>query len=308
MDTAALRWFQLVADGLTVTEVSEMAHITQPGVSRALARLEADVGTPLLAKNGRVLRMTQAGAAFKRHVDALLHQLDDGLAAVSQLIDPETGTVAIATQRSFGTWLVPNLVRTFHAEHPDVRFELRQERDELEATTLSEGRLDLEITTIRPADRTVRWYPLLVEPLWLAVPLAHPLSTRAAVELADVAGESFIRLRGPSLLWRQCEALCREAGFTPRVDFEGDDIPTLRAFVAAGLGVAIVPAPRVGSMEAPDPTVCHLPLIDPGASREIGLGWSVEQRLLPSAALFRQHIIDRAAAGELPRVAASPRA
>ncbi len=306
MDIPALRWFQLVADGLTVTEVSEMAYITQPGVSRALARLEAEVGTPLLAKNGRVLRMTQAGAAFKKHVDTLLHQLDDGLAAVSQLIDPETGTVAIATQRSFGTWLVPNLVRTFHAEHPDVRFELRQERDELEATTLSEGRLDLEITTIRPADRTVRWHPLLVEPLWLAVPHSHPLSGRTAVGLAEVSGESFIRLRGPSLLWRQCESLCKEAGFSPRVDFEGDDIATLRAFVGAGLGVAIVPALRVGSIEAPEPSVCHLPLTDAGASREIGLGWSAEQRLLPSAALFRQHIIDRAAAGELPQVATTP--
>ena len=91
MDTDALRWFQQVADGTTVTEVSELEMVTQPGVSRALARLEADVGTPLLRKSGRTLRMTQAGATFKRHVDALLHQLDDGIAAVSQLLDPDTG-------------------------------------------------------------------------------------------------------------------------------------------------------------------------------------------------------------------------
>ena len=91
MDTDALRWFQQVADGVTVTEVSEVDGVSQPGVSRALARLEREVGTPLLRRSGRVLRMTQAGSAFKRHVDALLHQLDDGLAAVSQLVDPETG-------------------------------------------------------------------------------------------------------------------------------------------------------------------------------------------------------------------------
>lgn len=83
MDTDALRWFQQVADGVTVTEVSEVEGISQPGVSRALARLERELGTPLLRRSGRTLRMTHAGSAFKRHVDALLHQLDDGFAAVN---------------------------------------------------------------------------------------------------------------------------------------------------------------------------------------------------------------------------------
>src|ERR1700710_3305095 len=108
MDTDALRWFQQVADGVTVTEVSGTAAVSQPGVSRALARLETEVGTPLLRRSGRTLRMTRAGAAFKRHVDAMLHDLDDGLAAVSQLVDPDTGTISVAFQASLGTWLVPD--------------------------------------------------------------------------------------------------------------------------------------------------------------------------------------------------------
>ena len=88
MDTDALRWFQLVADGYTVTEVSEVFGVSQPGVSRALARLEQEVGTPLLRRSGRVLRMTHAGAAFKRHVDSLVNDLDDGLAAVERARRP----------------------------------------------------------------------------------------------------------------------------------------------------------------------------------------------------------------------------
>ena len=102
MDTRALRWFQLVADGVTVTEVSELERTAQSAVSRALARLETEVGTPLLRRSGRTLRMTHAGVAFKHHVDVLMHELDDGLAAVSQLVDPETGTVTLAFQPSLG--------------------------------------------------------------------------------------------------------------------------------------------------------------------------------------------------------------
>ena len=69
MDTDALRWLQQVADGTTVTEVSEAEPVTQSGVSRALARLEAQIGTPLLRRSGRTLRMTHAGAVFKPHLD-----------------------------------------------------------------------------------------------------------------------------------------------------------------------------------------------------------------------------------------------
>ena len=92
VDTDSLRWFQLVADGYTVTEVSEVFGVSQPGVSRALARLEQEVGTPLLRRSGRVLRMTHAGTAFKRHVDNLVNDLDDGMAAVDAIEgSPRTG-------------------------------------------------------------------------------------------------------------------------------------------------------------------------------------------------------------------------
>ncbi|MDQ4137557.1 MAG: hypothetical protein M3116_01750 [Actinomycetota bacterium] len=76
-----------------------------------------------------MLRLTHSGAVFKRHADAVLHQLDDGLAAVSELLDPETGTVALAFQPSLGTWLVPALIADFSARHPRVRFRLEQSQD-----------------------------------------------------------------------------------------------------------------------------------------------------------------------------------
>src|SRR4051794_27259498 len=152
MQTDSLRWFQQVADGATVTEVSEIERVTQSGVSRALARLEIDVGAPLLRKSGRTLKMTRAGAAFKRHVDALLHSLDDGLASVNELIAPETGTVAVAFQLSLGSWLVPDLISSFRRAHPQVRFVLRQIHDEQVSSVLEGGHVDLEISAIRPND------------------------------------------------------------------------------------------------------------------------------------------------------------
>ena len=297
VETESLRWFQQVAEGVTVTEVGELYRISQSGVSRGIARLEAEVGAPLLQRSGRTLRMTAAGAAFKRHVDALLNDLDDGLAAVEQLVDPETGIVTLAFQLSLGTWLVPGLVAGFRAAHPGVRFVLQQSRDELVSSVLETGAVDLEISTLRRTGPSIRWHRLLTEPLCLAVPADHPLAGRAQVgrgqvDLAVASTAAFVTLRPASLLRAQGAQLCAAAGFAPRVVLEGDDIPTVRGFVAAGLGMAIIPASRPDDENGSGGRVRYLAITDPAARRLIGLAWSSERRLLPAADLFRQYVIE----------------
>jgi LysR family transcriptional regulator, transcription activator of glutamate synthase operon len=315
VDTDALRWLQQVADGTTVTEVGDAEAVTQSGVSRALARLEAEIGTPLLRRSGRTLRMTHAGAVFKPHLDALLHHLDDGIAAVSQLIDPDTGTVMLAFQQSLGTWLVPDLARSFRRTYPGIRFQLVQVRDELRSAALDGGNADLEIGSRRdPADASVRTALITQEPLRLAVPRDHRLAvprdhglaghgpTGRGVRLVDVAGEPFIGLQPSSALRKLTDDLCQAAGFRPDVIFEGDDLSNVRGFVAAGLGVAVVPAPRAGSPESAAGPVVYCEVADPGAIRPIWLTWPAERRLLPAAERFRRHVIGRASAGRLPAV------
>src|ERR1700722_14176318 len=165
MDTDVLRWFKLVAEGVTVTEVSELELVTQSGVARALARFESQVGTPLLERSGRTLRLTRTGEVFKPHVDRMLDELQDGLDAVGQFVSPETGTVAIAFQQSLGSWLVPDLISTFRVAHPGVGFRLTNVRDELHGLPLNGGASELEIGTrrfrtgdedTRPGDLAVR--------------------------------------------------------------------------------------------------------------------------------------------------------
>lgn len=284
---------------MTVTEVSEVEGVSQPGVSRALSRLERQVGTPLLRRSGRTLRMTRAGSAFKRHVDALLHQLDDGLAAVEQTVDPETGVVELAYQVSLGTWLVPDLVSSFRLEHPRVHFELTQLRDERADTVLDAGRADLVLSTVRPLGDAVTRERLLDDPLCLAVPADHRFAGLRHLPLADAAQETFLMLRPSSLLRQLCDQLCREADFKPLVSLESDDIITLEGFVAAGLGVSIVPALGRGPSPHVAERVRYVPLTDERAVREVALFWPDVGRLLPAVELFRLHVLARARTGNL---------
>ena len=300
METEALRWFQQVADGVTVTEVGDLEMVSQPAVSRALARLEKQVGTPLLHRTGRTLRMTHAGSAFKRHVDALLHELDDGLAAVAQLADPGSGTVALAFQHSLGTWLVPDLIRSMHIDRPGVQFALTQVTDDPAGTPVAAG-ADLVLGSRAPGPG-YRSHPLASEPLRLVTATEHRLRRRRRVSLRDVAGEPFVGLRATSALRAQTDELCARAGFTPDVVFEGDDLSTVRGLVAAGLGVAVVPAPRSGTPEASGGALHHCALDDSAAVREIRLSWPAGRRLTPVTEAFRDHVVARAVAGRIPRV------
>ena len=301
MDIQELRWFQQVADGITVTEVSELDMVSQPAVSRALARLEAEVGTPLLRRHGRTLRMTHAGVAFKHHVDAVIHHLDDGLASVQQLISPETGVVTLRFQPSLGTWLVPDLVGSFHARHPGISFDIQAKTIETEPAVTHRNEVDLELSTYRPPSRGFGWQWLATEPMRLLVPAKHRVAESTTVSLADVAGDPFIVIRPTSLLRRHTEDLCHRAGFDPDIALVADDLPTIRGYVAAGLGVAVVPTIWDTGSDPAGRRVRYLAIDDEAASREVGLAWSTERRMLPAAGLFRDHVVARFKAGKLPR-------
>jgi DNA-binding transcriptional LysR family regulator len=179
-------------------------------------------------------------------------------------------------------------------------------RDELHSAALDGGNADLGLGSRRPqngSDAALHASLVALEPLRLALPSEHKLASRPRLRLADAAGEPFIGLRPASALRRQTDELCESAGFRPDVIFEGDDLSNVRGLVAAGLGVAVVPAPRAGAPESAPGPVVYREITDAGAIRQIWLTWSAERRMLPAADLFRRHVINRAAAGRLPAVA-----
>jgi LysR family transcriptional activator of glutamate synthase operon len=292
MDVETLRWFQEVADGATVTEVSELEQTSQSGVSRALARLEAEVGTPLLRRSGRTLRMTHAGVAFKRHVDAMIHHLDDGLAAVQQIIDPEQGTVTLAFEPPLGVRLLPRLLSSFRRTWPTVRFDRHAKRDEHVLLSAGREQVDLDLCTIRPTTAEYGWQRLAKDPLLLAVPDEHPLAHREEITIADIEHEPLVTLLPTSRLRALTESLCEQAGFMPDIAFQCDELSTAQGYVSAGLGVAIVPTSMMSTNEPVRSELTYRAVADPGAVLEIGIAWSTQRRMLPAAEVFLTHCTD----------------
>lgn len=287
MDLGVLRLFRQVASGATVTDTAARARLTQPALSRALRRVEREVGAELFQRAGRTLRLTPAGHAFAAHVEAVLDRYDQGVRDVRERVDPDAGTVPLAFLHTLGTWLVPRVISDFRRQHPRARFELRQHGEEGLVAELLDGTADLVLTSGDPNIAAIDWRRLLVEPLRLAVPPDHPLAGHDEVRLADAAGETFILLRPGYGLRDTTERLCAQAGFAPRVGFEGEEVETLRGLVTAGLGVALLPEPQTAS-SAP-----HLRVTDVPSERDIGVAWLAGRDLPSLSARFREHILSR---------------
>jgi DNA-binding transcriptional LysR family regulator len=276
MDVDSLRWLTALADGATVGETAVASHISQPAVSRALQRLSAELGVPLTEAAGRRLRLTPSGRILAESARRSLRELDEGLRAVAEARDPDSGTVRLGFLSPLGTWLIPGLLVGFHAERPTVRFELRHEGASRILEGLRDGELDV-LLSLRPEDPALAWEPLFEEELLLALPAGHRLAARRRVRMAELTGERWVLLPPGYDLRRRVEAMAEEEGSEVRPAFEGHDLATLYALIGSGNGIGLFPA-----RPAPPATVRQVRLA-PARSRTVGLV-TVPGRFRPAAA------------------------
>ena len=274
-----------LAEDPHLTRVADAVGVPQPTVSRWLADVGVDLGAPVVARSGRGIRLTRAGRLLADAAAQSLAALEAGYRRAAQEADPERGQVVLGFLHLLGRSLVPELVGGFRARHPGVRFRLVQSSYRDVLGQVEAGEVDVALLAPLPlAEPGVRCVPLRVQELVLVVPAGHRLARRRRVRVAELAGEEFVGLEHGYGLRQITDELCAAAGFTPAMTFEGQETETVRGLVAAGLGVAVLPAAE----PAPPPGVVELPLT-PRASRTIGLVWAAGSPLAPAAHTFRDY-------------------
>ncbi|EXU66843.1 LysR family transcriptional regulator [Streptomyces sp. PRh5] len=286
--TPRLAQFAAVARHEHVTRAAQELGVPQSTLSRAMVRLEEDLGVSLFARRGRTVALTPAGRTFLRSVERALAEVDRAAESVRADADPAAGRVSFGFLHTLGTETVPGLIRSFRVDHPRVRFQLVQNYGEAMIERMRAGGLDLCLTSPVPDAPDLVARRLDEQRLRLVVPDDHRLAGRRRVRLAEAASELFVTLEPGYGLRRITDALCAEAGFTPRIAFEGEEAETLRGLVAAGLGVALLPPPAV-----PRPGVAELAVTAPRAVREIGVAWLDGHPDTPPVAAFKKFLLSR---------------
>jgi LysR family transcriptional regulator, transcription activator of glutamate synthase operon len=279
----------LAAEG-NVTRAAELMGVPQPTISRWLAALADDLGAPVVVRDGRGIRLSRAGEYLAAAADRALSVLEGGCRQAIEEVDPDRGQVVLAFLHTMGESRVPKLLRAFRREHQRVRFTLLQGAQEDVLGQVRTGSADLALTSPPPAGGEFEHASLDKQPLVATLPAGHRLASRPRVRLAQLAGDPFVGMKQIHGLRLITDDLCRTAGFTPELAFEGEEVDTVRGLVAAGLGVAILPVAE----QALPPGVVEVPLA-PAASREIVLVWAAGRPLAPAARAFREFALWRRA-------------
>jgi DNA-binding transcriptional LysR family regulator len=282
-----------------VTETAELLGVPQSTVSRALSRASAVVGTELLVKDGRGVRLTPAARSLLPYIERALAEFQAGLDLVRNESDVVRGRISLSFQHTFGESTLPLLISTFRSRHPGAVFTLTQGARDTCLAELAAGESDLALTAPVAAEgRNLLSALLYREPLRLVVHHTHALAGRTIASVTDIRSDPFVAL-GPGYGMRSLtDTLFREAGFRPRIAFESQDTHTVRGLVSAGLGVSILPpggdAPgRDMSAETGNLGWVEVPLDSALAFRDVGLSWRQRNRdMEPLAArLFREMVI-----------------
>lgn len=245
MDLRHLRYFLAVAEELHFTRAAKRLFIGQPPLSQQIRQLEDEVGTQLFVRGTRSVKLTEAGHAFMPHAYSSLNSAKQAVAAARRAALGELGQLRIGftSSASFNPF-VPAIISSFREAYPDMELVLVEQAtafliDELEMDTL-------DVAFLRPSEsqrQLMKTHEFLKEPLCVAIPTRHRLSSRRSLRLEELSLDPFVLYprKNGSFLYDSIIAACQSAGFSPRIVQEAPQMGSTVNLVAAGVGVSIVP-------------------------------------------------------------------
>jgi DNA-binding transcriptional LysR family regulator len=337
LNVGRLRVLREIARTGSFSAAAESLSYTQSAISQQIATLEAETGMTLLERRPRGVRLTGAGRTLVEHTEGILARLQAAEAELSAIAGLRGGELRMASFPTAGATLMPVAIASFRATYPEVRLTLAEGEPEAIEPRLVAGEFDLALlfafsdpedaTRERPShphgpdadygkrgtretgaehqvgvERLTR-VELLEDPMYLALPLHHPLAAKRTLRLDELRGDAWVQTSSASPCARHVVRCCHAAGFEPNVSFESDDYQTVQGLVAAGVGVALIPELAFHSPPTRNDIVIRALSPHPPVRRVIAAlpgRVGVETRLTPAASAMLRILEEAAAARHRP--------
>ena len=280
MDIQALRYFVEVANEGGFTRASRKLHVTQPAISRMVKALEEELGAPLLIRERRRVKLTDAGRIVlerAKSVQESLRLIEEEVAEVAAL---RRGRIRIGMPPIVGVTYFAPLLAEFHHVHPGIALELREEGShQVEALVMS-GELDVGGVVLPTDEKAFETMPFVRDELRAVLHPSHPLARRGAIALHDLREIPFVLYRPEFALHGHIQEACRRAGFKPTVVSESSHWDFIVAMVAANIGVALLPSNLCSELDPRQ--VRPVRLIEPVIPWNVALIWRRDRHLPPA--------------------------
>ncbi|WP_031463522.1 LysR family transcriptional regulator [Paenibacillus polymyxa] len=284
MELLQLQYFLAVARLEHVTEAARSLHVTQSSLSKTIQRLEEDLGIPLFDRTGRKLRLNEFGSKFLHRAERALFELEQGKQELSDLSNPELGTLELAVTTAS---TLPNILREFRRKRPYIQFHVQMLTTQEMVTLLHRGEVDFCLSSPPVEGNDIECKIVCIDPILVAVPKGHRLADRNSVSLTELREEWFVGVKRGYGTRDLVDSVCMSEGFVPKYVYEGDEPARLSTLVEAEIGIAFIPSTARNSQEH----LKYLQVENHELIREIALLWNRNRYISRAAQEFREIVV-----------------
>ncbi len=244
MNFLRLRYFVAVAEELHFGRAAKRLMVTQPALSRQITLLEQEIGVRLFVRDTRRVALTSAGREYLEQAREILRGVTNAAESARRAERGESGRLSVAFYYTAGLGILPPVLREFTLRHPDVSLDLREMSSKTQIAEVLKGTIDVGIVHEPAAVTAVSAEIIQREALIAVLPSSHRFVRKATLRLADLHAETFVMLprNDASTLHDLLIAACNAADFSPNIVTRANRLLTVIGLVAAGMGIAIVPA------------------------------------------------------------------
>jgi DNA-binding transcriptional LysR family regulator len=263
-----LEAFVAVAELASFRKAADSLHLSQPALSRRIAKLERVLGVRLFDRTTRSVELTAVGREFAAKARALLSELEL-LVAMGDIAATRAGEVTVACVPSAAYYFLPELIGRYHERFPGIRVRIIDEGANRVLAAVVRGEADFGIDFIGTQDPDVDFQPIVEEPFVAVCRRDHPLSHKRSVTWAELGRHDYMTVSKSSGNRLLIDLALARMSERPRWFYEVSHVSTLLGLVEAGLGVTAVP--RLAMPQAGHPTLASVPLVEPTVTRILGL-------------------------------------
>jgi len=268
------RYLVALAHTLHFRKAAEQCHVSQPTLSGQLQELEERLGVQLVERSRRSqVVLTSIGQTIAERARIVLRDVQDIVDLGKHGQQWLDGTIKLGALPTLGPYLLPHVLPELHQSHPSLKLYVREGMPAPLVRSLEDGDLDLLLFSMPMRDADLESTRLFREPLWVVMPVDHPLAAKEQIKRSDISGETVLALEPGHLFYEQVADLCREFGAELSHDFEGTSLDTIRLMVGMGMGISFMPTVYVLSEVNKDSQVIARPMKSRPPTRTVGLAW-----------------------------------
>ena len=241
MDLRQLEMFQAIVEAGSFTNAGKRLHVSQSAISRQITLLEKELGVQVLMRSNKRVFLTDAGKTLLKHCHRIFRDVEEALLEVSQNETISEGSLRVGGGMSVCTYLLPHILKEYHARHPNIRLTVTTGTSEPTMEKIRNNEIDIGVLTLPVESHDLEVESIIEEEMVVVMSPSHPLSTRKELSVKDLGGTPLILFERGSNTRKIIERFIDEQDISANIVMQMENVEIIKPLVDIGLGITIIP-------------------------------------------------------------------